>query len=108
MDWNSVVQGILGVGSQVLIPIFIIILGLIFGMKPSKAILSGLYLATGFIGMSMAITQLTTAVSPAAKSLAKYTSINLPSVDFGWPGAAAITWAGQWRLYFLPLKLLLT
>lgn len=53
MDWNNVVQDILGVGSQVLIPILIIILGLIFGMKTSKAILSGLYLATGFIGMSM-------------------------------------------------------
>ena len=73
MDWNNVVQDILGVGSQVLIPILIIILGLIFGMKTSKAILSGLYLATGFIGMSMAINQLTTAVSPAAKALATHT-----------------------------------
>lgn len=107
MDWNSVVQGILGVGSQVLIPIFIIILGLIFGMKPSKAILSGLYLATGFIGMSMAITQLTTAVSPAAKSLAKYTSINLPSVDFGWPGAAAITWAWPMAFIFFAVEIII-
>lgn len=107
MDWNSVVQGILGVGSQVLIPIFIIILGLIFGMKPSKAILSGLYLATGFIGMSMAITQLTTAVSPAAKSWAKYTSINLPSVDFGWPGAAAITWAWPMAFIFFAVEIII-
>ncbi len=98
MDWNSVVQAILGVGAQVLIPILIIILGLIFGMKPSKAVLSGLYLGTGFIGMTMAINQLTAAVSPAAKALAKYTGINLPAVDFGWTGAAAITWA--WPLAF--------
>ena len=73
MDWNSVVQAILGVGSTVLIPVLIIILGLVFGMKFSKAFLSGLYLATGFIGMSMAINQLTTAVTPAVKDLAKYT-----------------------------------
>lgn len=99
MDWNSIVQGILGVGAQVLIPILIIILGLIFGMKPSKAILSGLYLGTGFIGMSMAINQLTETVSPAAKALSKYTGINLPAVDFGWTGAAAITWS--WTLAFL-------
>ncbi|MCV3321964.1 PTS galactitol transporter subunit IIC [Pediococcus ethanolidurans] len=98
MDWNSIVQAILGVGAQVLIPILIIILGLIFGMKPSKAVLSGLYLGTGFIGMTMAINQLTAAVGPAAKALAKYTGINLPSVDFGWTGAAAITWA--WPLAF--------
>lgn len=98
MDWNAIVQAILNVGSQVLIPIFIIILGLIFGMKPSKAFLSGLYLGTGFIGMTMAINKLTSAVSPAAKALAKNTGINLPAVDFGWTGAAAITWA--WPLAF--------
>ncbi|KRM04577.1 MAG: PTS transporter subunit IIC [Liquorilactobacillus ghanensis] len=98
MGSNSIVQAILGVGSQVLIPIFITILGLIFGMKLSKAILSGLYLGTGFIGMTMAINKLTEVVSPAAKALAKNTGINLPAVDFGWTGAAAITWA--WPLAF--------
>lgn len=107
MDWNNVVQAILGVGSQVLIPILIIILGLIFGMKPSKAILSGLYLATGFIGMSMAINQLTTAVSPAAKALATHTSINLPAVDFGWPGAAAITWAWPMAFVFFAVEIII-
>jgi galactitol PTS system EIIC component len=105
MDWNNIIQGILSVGSQVLIPILIIIMGLIFGMKFSKALLSGLYLATGFIGMSMAISQLTTAVSPAAKALAKYTGINLPAVDFGWPGAAAITWAWPMAFIFFAIEI---
>ena len=105
MDWNSVVQAILGVGSTVLIPVLIIILGLVFGMKFSKAFLSGLYLATGFIGMSMAINQLTTAVTPAVKDLAKYTGINLPAVDFGWPGAAAITWAWPWAFLFFVVEI---
>ena len=98
MNWNNVVQSILGIGSTVLIPIFIALLGLIFGMKLSKALLSGLYLGTGFIGMSLAINQLTVAVSPAATALAKNTGINLPIVDFGWTGASAITWA--WPLAF--------
>ena len=105
MDWNSVVQAILGVGSTVLIPVLIIILGVVFGMKFSKAFLSGLYLATGFIGMSMAINQLTTAVTPAVKDLAKYTGINLPAVDFGWPGAAAITWAWPWAFLFFVVEI---
>jgi PTS system galactitol-specific IIC component len=48
--------------------------------------------------MTMAINKLTSAVSPAAKALAKNTGINLPAVDFGWTGAAAITWA--WPLAF--------
>lgn len=105
MNWNDIVQTILGVGSTVLIPIFIAILGLIFGMKLSKAVLSGLYLGTGFIGMSLAINQLTAAVSPAAKALAKNTGINLPVVDFGWTGASAITWAWPLAFAFFAIEL---
>jgi PTS system galactitol-specific IIC component len=107
MNWNNIVQAILGVGAQVLIPILIIILGLIFGMRMSKAIQSGLYLGTGFIGMTMAINALTAAVSPAAKALAKYTGINLPAVDFGWTGAAAITWAWPLAFTFFAVEILI-
>ncbi|KRL80103.1 galactitol pts, eiic [Ligilactobacillus equi DSM 15833 = JCM 10991] len=74
-------------------------------MKLSKALLSGLYLGTGFIGMSLAINQLTAAVSPAAKALAKNTGINLPVVDFGWTGASAITWAWPLAFAFFAIEL---
>ncbi len=90
MNWNSIVQAILSPGPSVVISILIMILGLFFGMKVSKAVLSGLYLGVGFIGMSMAINQLVTIVTPATKALAKNTGINLPAVDFGWTGASAL------------------
>ncbi|MCC7667194.1 PTS galactitol transporter subunit IIC [Liquorilactobacillus satsumensis] len=99
MNWNSIVQAILSPGPSVVISILIMILGLFFGMKVSKAVLSGLYLGVGFIGMSMAINQLVTIVTPATKALAKNTGINLPAVDFGWTGASAITWA--WAVAFV-------
>ncbi|WP_057894830.1 PTS galactitol transporter subunit IIC [Lacticaseibacillus brantae] len=99
MDWNGIVQAILSPGPQVVVSALIMILGFIFGMKASRAILSGLYLGVGFVGMTMAINALVAAVSPAAKALATNTGINLPTVDFGWTGAAAITWA--WPLAFV-------
>ncbi|TLQ49760.1 PTS galactitol transporter subunit IIC [Lacticaseibacillus casei] len=98
MDWNAIVQAILSPGPQVVVSALIMILGFAFGMKASRAILSGLYLGVGFVGMTMAINALVAAVSPAAKALAVHTGINLPTVDFGWTGAAAITWA--WPLAF--------
>lgn len=42
MNWNSIVQAILSPGPSVVISILIMILGLFFGMKVSKAVLSGL------------------------------------------------------------------
>lgn len=99
MNWNSIVQAILSPGPSVVVSALIMILGLAFGMKASKAILSGLYLGVGFIGMSMAINQLVAVVTPASKALAKNTGINLPAVDFGWTGASAITWA--WAVAFV-------
>ena len=99
MNWNEIVQAILSPGPQVVVSALIMILGFAFGMKASKAILSGLYLGVGFVGMTMAINALVAAVSPAAKALATNTGINLPTVDFGWTGAAAITWA--WPLAFV-------
>lgn len=69
MNWNEIVQAILSPGPQVVVSALIMILGFAFGMKASKAILSGLYLGVGFVGMTMAINALVAAVSPAAKSL---------------------------------------
>ena len=43
----------MSLGSSVFIPIIIIILGLILRMKPGKAIISGLTIGIGFIGLSI-------------------------------------------------------
>jgi PTS system galactitol-specific IIC component len=105
MNWNDIVQAILSPGPQVVVSALIMILGLIFGMKASKAILSGLYLGVGFVGMTMAINALVAAVGPAAKALSANTGINLPTVDFGWTGAAAITWAWPLAFVFFALEI---
>lgn len=41
----------IGLGSVVFIPIIIIILGLIVRVKPSKAIIAGITVGIGFIGL---------------------------------------------------------
>ncbi|MDO1604924.1 PTS transporter subunit IIC [Lactobacillus sp. YT155] len=98
MSMNEIVQMILSPGAQVVVPILIIILGLIFRMSAKKAVKTGSDLVIGFVGMSILIGVLVDQITPITKQLGKVTGLDLPAVDVGWTGAAAISWA--WSLAF--------
>ena len=51
----SVLQYILDLGSSVVMPLIITILGLILGQKFSKAFRSGMTIGIGFIGINLVI-----------------------------------------------------
>lgn len=102
---NNIVQAILAPGAQVFVPVLILILGLIFKMKFSKALQSALNLSIGFVGMSMVIGYLVDLITPVSKALAKNTGINLPAIDVGWTGAAAVSWGWSWAFAFFALTI---
>lgn len=83
------------------VPLIILILGLLAGMKLKKAFMSALTLGIAFSGMSMVIGYMSNAVSPASEALAKNTGISLPALDLGWTGAASITWSWSYAFLFL-------
>ena len=62
----AVVQCILNMGPTVILPITILILGLIFKIKFSKALKSGLTIGIGFVGINLVVNLLTTTLGPAA------------------------------------------
>ena len=51
----SVLQWFIGLGSTVFLPIIIFILGIIFGVKPAKAAISGFTVGIGSIGLNLVI-----------------------------------------------------
>ena len=55
----------IGLGSVVFIPIIIIILGLIVRVKPSKAIIAGITVGIGFIGLNIVTGFLQEVLGPA-------------------------------------------
>jgi PTS system galactitol-specific IIC component len=79
-----------GLGSPVMLPIIIFILGLILGQKVGKAIISGVTVGVGFIGLNLVIGLLFTALGPATERLVDVAGLQLNALDVGWGVAAAI------------------
>jgi galactitol PTS system EIIC component len=87
---NSIFNFLTGLGSPVMLPIIIFILGLILGMKVSRAFISAITVGVGFIGLGLVITLLFDALGPATAALVEATGIQLNALDVGWGVAAAI------------------
>lgn len=103
--FQDIINYILGLGSAIFVPLIILILGLVAGMKFKKAFMSAITLGIAFTGMSMIIGFMSNAVSPASEALAKNTGINLPALDLGWTGAASITWSWSYAFVFFAVVL---
>ena len=80
-------------GATVMLPVIITIIGLIFGLKLSKAFKSGLTLAIGFAGIKLILDFMTSNIGPAAKAMVERTGVVLDALDVGWGSIAAVTWA---------------
>lgn len=100
---QSVIQYITGLGSSVVLPIIVFILGLIFGDKPGKALRSGLMVGVGFVGLGVVINLLSGAMGPATQALVHRTGVHLSAVDVGWPVAAAIAFGTTIGAIVVPL-----
>ncbi|WP_430611911.1 PTS galactitol transporter subunit IIC [Enterococcus sp. DIV0876] len=80
-------------GPTVMLPVIITIIGMIFGLKISRAFKSGLTLGIGFAGIKLILDFMTTNVGPAAKAMVDRTGVQLDALDVGWGSIAAVTWA---------------
>ncbi|MGX7417288.1 PTS galactitol transporter subunit IIC [Carnobacterium gallinarum] len=98
--FQSIINYILNLGSAIFVPLIILLLGLVAGMKFKKAFMSAITLGIAFTGMSMVIGFMSDAVGPASEALAKNTGIRLPALDLGWTGAASITWSWSYAFVF--------
>ncbi|WP_142968005.1 PTS galactitol transporter subunit IIC [Enterococcus casseliflavus] len=103
--FQDIINYILGLGSAIFVPLIILILGLVAGMKFKKAFMSAITLGIALTGMSMVIGFMSNAVSPASEALAKNTGLNLPALDLGWTGAASITWSWSYAFVFFAVVL---
>ncbi len=94
-------------GAMVVMPLFLIILGLAFRMKLSKALRSGLLVGIGFQGINLIIGLLSNAVSPAATALAEKVGLNFNIIDVGFPTIGTAAWATPIAALVIPLALLI-
>lgn len=86
----SIFQFVLDAGVSVMMPIIVILLSLIFGIKFNKALRAGLMIGVGFIGINLVIGLLMNTLGPATEAMVKNINVNLDVLDVGWPIGASI------------------
>lgn len=76
-------------GSTIVMPIFLAIIGIVFGMKPWKALRAGLTVIFGLAGINLIIGYLGTALSPAITGITSNVNVAYNTVDVGFPTIAS-------------------
>lgn len=89
----QVIHFIMDAGSSVFMPIIILILGLIFGLKPGKAFKAGITVGIGFIGINLVISMLADSLMVVINQLVELYNFKLTAIDVGWPIASSIAWS---------------
>ena len=96
---QNAVAWFLGLGSTVIVPIVLIILGLIFRVGFAKAVRGGVTTGVGLAGLFLVVNLIISALQPAVQALATNMGISKSYVDvnwadagiaWGWPGIAGL------------------
>jgi len=96
---NNAVAWFLGLGSTVIVPIVLILLGLIFRVGFSKAVRGGVVTGVGLAGLFLVVNLIIDALQPAVQAIADRMGVAKAIVDvnwadagiaWGWPGIPAL------------------
>jgi galactitol PTS system EIIC component len=96
---TSAVTWFLGLGSTVMVPIILIILGLIFRVGWQKAVRGGVTTGIGLAGLFLIVNLIVAALQPAVEAIATRLGVAKALVDvnwsdcgiaWGWPGVAGV------------------
>jgi len=87
---SSISDFLAGLGFAFMLPLAVLVLGLILGVKLKDALISALTVGVGFIGMGILIGFFVKILGPATSALIGKTGVELNAVDVGW-GMVATT-----------------
>lgn len=93
----------MSLGSSVFIPAIIIILGLILRMKPGKAVIAGLTIGIGFIGLSMVTGVMADALGPAIELMVEKYGLSLSIMDLGSGTAGPVAFSTAMGVVIIPI-----
>jgi len=105
MNWVNVFQYLLNLGSSVLVPLVIFILGLIVGMRPGKALKSSVLIGIAFAMINVLLGALFGSLVPVSQAIIETThgAAQLDIIDIGWSAAGTIAFATQFGLLIIPI-----
>ncbi|GCF92425.1 PTS galactitol transporter subunit IIC [Enterococcus florum] len=88
---NKGFQWFTGLGSNGILCVALLIIGLVLGLKVGDAVRSALTATVGFIGLNLTVDMLIAQMSPATMSMVERMNWNLDIVDVGW-GLMGMAW----------------
>jgi PTS system galactitol-specific IIC component len=98
-------------GSAIIVPFIVIIIALIFRVKPGKAILSGLYAGVSLMGFTLIIGAYTPIITPLVQNMSSVmsgiTGVNLNTFDVGWQATSVVAFATSAGMIYLGLGIAL-
>ncbi|NLE27590.1 MAG: PTS galactitol transporter subunit IIC, partial [Clostridiaceae bacterium] len=89
---NAAVSYFLSFKVFVMLPVIILILALVFGIKLKTAIKSALTLGIGFIGIFTIFDFYVGIITPAVNALVARTGLGFSVLDTGWIPLSVISW----------------
>lgn len=90
----EIISYIVNLGSYIFVPILMCLIGLLFGLRVSKAIKAGATVGIGLVGVSIVSTLTANSLGPVIKRMVKVLHLNLSSIDVGGSPAAAVGFSG--------------
>lgn len=102
---EQVFSYIIGLGAAVMMPVIFTVLGVCIGIKFGKALMSGLKVGVGFIGLSIVTALLTSALGPALNQVVEIYDLQLKVFDMGWPAAASVAYNTAVGAFIIPVCL---
>lgn len=105
--FKNLIESIFEFKAYVMLPIFIIIIGIIIRMKPAELLISALKLGTGFAGVFIVFGFFVDNIRPAVEMILLERNLNFPVLDVGWPPLAAITWGSSIAPLSIPFIILI-
>lgn len=104
---EQVFSYIIGLGAAVMMPVLFFILGVCIGIKPGKALKSGLLVGVGFVGLSVVTALLTSSLGAPLKAVTEIYGLQLGIFDMGWPAAASVAYNTTVGAFIIPVCLVI-
>jgi PTS system galactitol-specific IIC component len=90
---THIIETMLSFKSYVMLPILMLILSFIIGIKARKAFTASITLGIGFIGIFIVFDHFVSKIGPVLKVIIERTGISQDVLDVGWPPLAGISWS---------------
>jgi PTS system galactitol-specific IIC component len=103
----EILQWFVNLGSTVFLPVIICIFALILGVKLSKAIMAGITVGLGFIGLNLVIGLLSSSLGTAIQLMGKKYGFSLSIMDIGCGVGGPLAFSTTLGILIIPISIIL-